>query len=306
MTNLKICFSIILSVTVLSGCSANLAAIKSSVAHASFQKSTTQNTEKPKFPTDEEGAFHVVNKGDTLVHICDVYGLDLKSVAVVNKLAPPYKFSGGETLFLPASALLPDTDLKNSPNQTAPMLGAADSKSRHFAASAIRGLRHPNVPELKFPVPHGVLTSPFGFRWGSFHKGLDIAAPIGNSVLACADGRVVYTGSQKRFRRYGNAVLVDHGRGAYTYYAHLSKILVKPGQVIHRGQKIALIGNTGRSTGPHLHLEVRVANQMYNPLAYFSAQDMAGMHVAKRFTNSPMGPVLAHWKIPDLVSANLP
>jgi murein DD-endopeptidase MepM/ murein hydrolase activator NlpD len=306
MINLNLCFSIILSLIVLSGCSSNLAAIKSSVAHASFQKPPTQKAEKSKVPTDEEGAFHLVNKGDTLVHICDVYGLDLKSVAVVNKLSPPYKLSGGETLFLPASALLPDTNLTKSPNQTGPMLGGADSKSRYFAASAIRGLRHPSVPELKFPVPHGVLTSPFGFRWGSFHKGLDIAAPIGNPVLACANGKVIYTGSQKRFRRYGNAVLVDHGKGAYTYYAHLSNILVKPGQVIHRGQKIALVGNTGRSTGPHLHLEVRVANQMYNPLAYFSANDMAGMKVAKRFANSPMGPVLAHWKIPDLVSANLP
>lgn len=306
MTNFNLCSSIILSLIVLSGCSANLAAIKSSVAHDSYNKATAQKSEKSKVPTDEEGAFHVVNKGDSLVHICDVYGLDLKSVALVNKLSPPYKLSGGETLFLPASALLSDADLKKSANQTGPMLAGVDSKSRYFAASAIRGLRHPNVPELKFPVPHGVLTSPFGFRWGSFHKGLDIAAPIGNPVLACADGRVVFTGSQKRFRRYGNTVLVDHGKGAYTYYAHLAKVLVKAGQVVRKGQKIALVGNTGRSTGPHLHLEVRVSNQMYNPLGYFAAKDMAGMRVAKRFTNSPMGPVLAHWKIPDLVSANLP
>ncbi|MGC8602079.1 MAG: LysM peptidoglycan-binding domain-containing M23 family metallopeptidase [Desulfomonilaceae bacterium] len=306
MFKLNFFWSIILSLLILSGCSANLAALKSSVSEIPKNYNTAKKSENVKVPSDEEGAFHVVNKGETLAHICEVYGLDLKSVIKINKMTPPYKVSGGETIFLPASALLPDTELKKSPNQNRSVIGANDSQSQYYVASAIRGLRHPSVPELKFPVPHGILTSPFGFRWGSFHKGLDIAGPIGNPVLACADGRVVFTGSRKRFRRYGNTVLLDHGKGAYTYYAHLSKILVKPGQVIHRGQKIALIGNTGRSTGPHLHLEVRVANQMYNPLAYFSAQDMAGMHVAKRFTDSPMGPVLAHWKIPDLVSAKLP
>ena len=311
MTNLNMkklasYFSIIISIWILSSCSANLASMRSCVSEVSNKKTAVQKTEKNKAVSDEEGAFHVVGKDETLAHICDVYGLDLKAVAKLNKLESPYKISRGETIFLPASALLPDTDLKRSPGPPKPMIGSNDSQSRYFVASAIRGLKHPNVPQLRFPVPNGVLTSPFGFRWGSFHKGLDIAAPVGNSVLACADGKVVFTGSQKRFRRYGNTVLIEHGRGAYTYYAHLSGILVKPGQLVRRGQKIAMVGNTGRSTGPHLHLEVRVANQMYNPLAYFSSTEMAGMRVAKRFTNSPMGPVLAHWKIPDLISANLP
>ncbi|MGC8657810.1 MAG: peptidoglycan DD-metalloendopeptidase family protein [Desulfomonilaceae bacterium] len=294
-------------VIALTGCSANLAALKSSVSDFSNKKETAaQRAPKSAAPSDEDGAFHVVNKGETLPHICEVYGLDLKSVAKVNNLTPPYKLSGGETIFLPASALLPDTDQVKFASYSYSSRAGNDSQSRHAIASAIRGFRHPSVPELKFPVPHGILTSPFGFRWGSFHKGLDIAAPVGQPVLACADGRVAFTGSQKRFRRYGNTVLIDHGKNAYTYYAHLSKILVRPGQVVRRGEKIALVGNTGRSTGPHLHLEVRVANQMYNPLGYFSAKDMVGMHVAKRFTDSPMGPVLARWKIPDLVSANLP
>lgn len=305
MSKLNFCWSVIVSTLVLAGCSSNLASIRSSMPDVSNIKVAIEKNEKSKTLSDEEGAFHVVGKGETLEHICDVYGLDLKAVAQVNKLEIPFKLTAGATIFLPATALLSDIDSKGSHNQARPVIGSKDSQSRYLVAGAIRGLRHPNVPELKFPVPHGLLTSPFGFRWGSFHRGLDIAAPVGNPVLACADGRVVFTGSQKRFRRYGNTVLIDHGKGAYTYYAHLSGILVKPGQLMRRGQKIALVGNTGRSTGPHLHLEVRVANQMYNPLAYFSAKEMSGMRVAKRFSDSPMGPVLAHWKIPDLVSANL-
>lgn len=305
MSKLNFCWSVIVSTLVLAGCSSNLASIRSSMPDVSNIKVAIEKNQKSKALSDEEGAFHVVGKGETLEHICDVYGLDLKAVAQVNKLEIPFKLTAGATIFLPATALLSDIDSKGSHNQARPVIGSKDSQSRYLVAGAIRGLRHPNVPELKFPVPHGLLTSPFGFRWGSFHRGLDIAAPVGNPVLACADGRVVFTGSQKRFRRYGNTVLIDHGKGAYTYYAHLSGILVKPGQLMRRGQKIALVGNTGRSTGPHLHLEVRVANQMYNPLAYFSAKEMSGMRVAKRFSDSPMGPVLAHWKIPDLVSANL-
>jgi murein DD-endopeptidase MepM/ murein hydrolase activator NlpD len=290
----------------LSGCSANLTALRSSSEGDFSRKTTDSNAPKSRVSSDEDGAFHVVGKGETLAHICDVYGLDLKAVAKVNRLDSPYKLNGGETIFLPAIALLPDSEQKKSPGQIKSLAGVKTPESRYAVAGAIRGLRHPSVPFLKFPVPQGLLTSPFGFRWGSFHKGLDIAAPVGSPVLACADGKIVFTGSQKRFRRYGNTVLIEHGSGAYTYYAHLSKVLVKPGQSIKRGQKIALVGNTGRSTGPHLHLEVRVANQMYNPLAYFASSELAGMRVAKRFSDSPMGPVLAHWKIPDLISAKLP
>jgi hypothetical protein len=72
---------------------------------------------------------------------------------------------------------------------------------------------------------------------------------------------------------------------------------------VRQGQKVALVGETGRSTGPHLHLEVRVANKMYNPLAYFSHSELARIRFAKNFSGSPMGPVRARWRIPDLLTA---
>jgi murein DD-endopeptidase MepM/ murein hydrolase activator NlpD len=212
------------------------------------------------------------------------------------------RLTKGQTVFLPASALLNDWDEKAGSHQRT-VVSSETNRDRTFA-TLIRGAKHSSVPELKYPVPKGVLTSPFGFRWGTFHTGLDIAAPVGAPVIACSDGKVIFTGTRKRFRRYGNTVMLDHGKGVYTYYAHLSEIKVKKGQNVRKGQKIALVGNTGRSTGPHLHLEVRVNNQLYNPLAYIPEKEMVGTRLAKRFSESPMGPVLAKWRVPDLITLN--
>jgi murein DD-endopeptidase MepM/ murein hydrolase activator NlpD len=247
-----------------------------------------------------EGAFHIVGSGETLKQICEVYGLDFQKVVVINKLAYPHTLKQGDTVFLPAQALLPDSKICSASPEKAPIIKA----TRQTVANAILGKKDQRVPELKFPVPGGVLTSPFGYRWGRLHKGLDIAAPVGKPVLACADGRVMFTGSRKRFRRYGNTVLIDHGRGVYTYYAHLGGISVKKSQNVRKGQKIASVGNTGRTTGPHLHLEVRVTNTMYNPLAYLCPTEVAGTLMAKRFSDPPMGPVRAGWQIPDLLTAS--
>lgn len=254
--------------------------------------------------SNQEGAFHIVGSGESLKHICEVYGLDLVKVAKINRIMPPYTLKHGDTIFLPAQALLREDKLCSSSASASSGKPPIIKATRQTVTNAILGKKDERVPELKFPVPGGVLTSPFGFRWGRLHKGLDIAAPVGKSVLACADGRVMFTGSRKKFRRYGNTVLIDHGRGVYTYYAHLSGICVKRSQKVRKGQKIALVGNTGRSTGPHLHLEVRVSNTMYNPLAYFSPNEIAGTLMAKRFSEPPMGPVRAGWEIPDLLTAS--
>jgi len=249
----------------------------------------------------QQGAFHVVGPNETLQHICNVYGLDLSTVAKVNRILAPYSLKTGDTIFLPAYALL---DASEEPVRGSTAKGKNERKQSASAlANAIRGERDPAVPDLKFPVPGGVLASPFGHRWGRFHRGLDIAAGIDTPVLACADGRVIFTGSRKRFRSYGNTVLIDHGKGVYTYYAHLNNVAVTRNQKVRRGQQIASVGNSGRSTGPHLHLEVRVANNMFNPLAYFSPVELTRTRVAKRFEPSPMGPIRAKWQIPDLLTA---
>lgn len=114
----------------------------------------------------------------------------------------------------------------------------------------------------------GFVTSDFGHRLDPYtaarvmHKGLDIAAQPGTQVVAPADGTVVFASTEGG---YGNVLVIDHGYGIKTRYGHLQQILVKAGQKIHRGDKVALSGNTGRSTGPHVHYEVRVNGIPQNP-----------------------------------------
>jgi murein DD-endopeptidase MepM/ murein hydrolase activator NlpD len=117
------------------------------------------------------------------------------------------------------------------------------------------------------------LSSYFGYRIDPFykvtklHEGVDFSAPVGTEVFATGDGFV--RGIQESRHEYGNHVAIDHGFGFVTFYAHLSKILVKNGQKITRGQVIGLVGNTGKSTSPHLHYEVRKNGRAINPINYF-------------------------------------
>lgn len=130
--------------------------------------------------------------------------------------------------------------------------------------------RHGSIPSL-WPVT-GALESgvggrrnPFGGRGWEYHEGQDIDAEYGTPVQAAADGKVIIAGRQ---RGYGNVIYIDHGAGLSTRYGHLSQISVTVGQTITRGQVIGLVGSTGRSTGPHLHYEVRINNQPVDPRRY--------------------------------------
>jgi murein DD-endopeptidase MepM/ murein hydrolase activator NlpD len=111
------------------------------------------------------------------------------------------------------------------------------------------------------------ISSPFGSRWGRLHTGIDLALPTGSPVLAADGGKVIFSGNQGT---YGLLVIIDHGGNLSSYYAHNSKLLVKKGDEVFKGQKISLSGNTGRSTGPHLHFEIRKNNVPINPTKYLS------------------------------------
>jgi murein DD-endopeptidase MepM/ murein hydrolase activator NlpD len=112
---------------------------------------------------------------------------------------------------------------------------------------------------------YGVRGNPFGGGAAEFHSGQDISAPRGSAVVATADGTVREAGWQNG---YGNVVVLDHGNGLTTRYGHLSKIEAAQGAEVSRGELIGRVGSTGRSTGPHLHYEVRMNESPINPRRY--------------------------------------
>ena len=110
----------------------------------------------------------------------------------------------------------------------------------------------------------GRITSGFGPRWGRFHQGIDIAAPVGTIVRAAAAGEVTATGWRSG---YGYTVTIEHGGGTRTFYAHLSRTLVHAGAAVEKGEPIGKVGETGHATGPHLHLEVHIDGDPVDPMS---------------------------------------
>lgn len=152
----------------------------------------------------------------------------------------------------------------------------------------------PSVPPL-YPAPGNFhLSSPFGYRTdpvyggGEYHKGQDIAARKGTPVYATGDGVVEVARCQ--FSGYGNEILIDHGFGYKTHYAHLNTIAVNAGMKVHRGDQIGTVGNSGKSTGSHLHYEVLYKGSHVNPMSYMDvnmpAEEYRAM-VARRKADSP-------------------
>ncbi|WP_031295054.1 M23 family metallopeptidase [Sphingobium ummariense] len=151
------------------------------------------------------------------------------------------------------------------------------------------------------PVEKLSLTSNFGVRSDPFnggarmHKGIDIPGPMGTPIYATADGIVSRSGWASG---YGNLVQISHGSGMETRYGHMSKLLVAPNSYVHRGQVIGLMGSTGRSTGSHLHYEVRVDGQAINPIPFVAGPD----YLVAMNTKPPVamgGPTKAQEKAAD-------
>ena len=134
---------------------------------------------------------------------------------------------------------------------------------------------------LEAPLEGYEVTSAFGSRsdpfneMTAFHEGIDLGAPTGSPAMATGDGHVVWAGWREG---YGNVVEIDHGHGVHTRYAHLSRVLVRVGEKVERGRPIGLVGSTGRSTGPHLHYEVRLYGHAVDPMKFIKA----GQDVLKR------------------------
>ena len=123
--------------------------------------------------------------------------------------------------------------------------------------------------DLLWPVPaSNVISSEFGERWGKSHEGIDIPAKTGTVILAAEGGKVIFSGNS--LKSYGKMIIIKHKEEFFTVYAHANRLHVSKGDTVSRGQVIANVGTTGRSTGPHLHFELRKNTKALNPKRYIS------------------------------------
>ena len=248
---------------------------------------------------------HTVRRGETLSEIGVQYGIPFREIARLNQIANPDKILAGQQLRIPhggqkeqaeqaeqaeRKTALPQSELARRRASVQKLAAERQSRSRRQArARPDRPLPKLSASLPKIPVRRrtesaqpshlalptgnsrfiwpaaGTLTSQYGPRNKSHHDGIDIAAPVGTPVVAAAPGEVIYSGV---LRGYGKVIIVRHGKGYASVYAHNSANHVKQGQVVKQGQKLAEIGKTGRATAPNLHFEIRRNNKAQNPLKF--------------------------------------
>ena len=223
---------------------------------------------------------HLVAKGDTLFEIAKHYQTNIHALARLNALKPPYTILSGQRLRLP-DGITPSTITKK--NHTTPKQGTKQGKSlvRMKKGNKVSSkdllpttppivipgsaLKLPPIPEKGFLWPvQGPIVSSFGAKPEGFHNdGINIAAPRGSTVRAAQSGVVVYAGNE--LRGFGNLLLIKHSGGWVTAYAHAERLIVKRGDKVRKGQRVATVGDTGGVIRPQLHFEIRKGRHARNP-----------------------------------------
>ncbi|MFA6354811.1 MAG: M23 family metallopeptidase [Candidatus Paceibacterota bacterium] len=197
------------------------------------------------------GVKHIVKKGDTLEKIALKYDAEVEDIKVFNDIVNNNELKQGDTLYIPNGIIKPVVIVEKPYTIKKPVYDGSST---------------PIVNGYYMRPASGRITSPYGSRKGAFHYGIDIGSPRGTSVIAAAQGTVIEVlGSCKEGKRscggrYGNYIVVAHPNGTTTRYAHLSKVYVSVGDNVTQGERIGAVGNTGRSTGPHLHFEIEKAS----------------------------------------------
>jgi len=200
-------------------------------------------------------AFHTVEKGQTLYGISRHYGVPLPQLLAANQMRETDVLHIGQRLRIPgaASASPPPGALGASPPP-----GKVATKPPPPGVEKLR---------LEWPVK-GMLYAKFGKKGQEVHDGIDLAAPLGTPVRAAAAGKVLYAGEQKG---YGRIVIVEHSAGVVTLYAHNHELHTQTGAEVAAGAVIATVGKSGRTSGPHLHFELRLNGIPVDPLPYFKS-----------------------------------
>lgn len=190
---------------------------------------------------------HTVGAGDTIERIAARYGVTQRSIIQANNLRNPHWLHIGQRLTIPAPGTQPPPPATGRRARQQP-------QARPAPAAPPPALPPARSSGFIWPVA-GQITSGFGYRRGRFHAGVDIPGPVGSPIVAVQEGVVIFAGNAGD--GYGNRVDIRHPNGIVTRYAHGHQIYVSQGQYVQQGQTIMSRGNTGRSTGPHLHFEVR-------------------------------------------------
>lgn len=147
---------------------------------------------------------------------------------------------------------------------SAPAVAGQPVPPKHRAlAPALTTVPEQYSGSMRWPLDAYIVSSEYGERWGKVHKGMDMAAHVGEPVYAIADGEVIYAGDG--LKGYGNVVILRHDRKTTSLYAHNSELKVRQGDQVTKGTLVALLGNTGHSTGPHVHFEIRDGDAALNP-----------------------------------------
>ena len=207
---------------------------------------------------------HRVKPGENLYRIGKAYGVDYRDLARANDIDNVDRIEIGQLLVVP-------TATRELPVE---MITPSRAREDRPAAAELPADRSPFV----WPV-EGAIVSGFGPRGETHHDGIDIAAPVGTPVRAARGGRVLYS---DELRGYGNLLIIDHGEGYATVYAHNQTNVATTGAVVRQGDVVADVGETGDSSQPNLHFEVRQDNVARNPIFYLPAHRAAARGTSSR------------------------
>ena len=202
---------------------------------------------------------HTVEAGQTLYRISKAYGLTVEELMDANGIEDPKDLKVGQQLWVPGAAAKQVVASADSPEPVAPNRTLPPPVPRGKLAVVGR-----KDGTLQWPV-RGVLYARFGRKGKEPHDGIDLAAPAGTPVKTAGAGTVLFAGEQKG---YGLIVIVEHTKGMITLYAHNRDVRVKGGQKVREGQVLATVGDSGATSGPHLHFEVRQDGNPVDPLEH--------------------------------------
>ena len=229
----------------------------------------------PATPKKKDGVYYTVTKGVTLYRISQAYKVPLAKLMEANKLNSPSAVKVGQKVLIPGAKVVLPVD---------PYVPLSPSEKHKLERSLEPGEPPPSSPSVEetkekgegekppwagkeldiiWPI-QGKINSPFGPRGKGFHAGIDIGSPSYQEVKAAMDGEVIL--ARQTQTGYGKVVILRHDLGFSSIYGHLNVIIAREGEAVRLGQSIGGVGSTGRSTGPHLHFELRHDSRPLNPL----------------------------------------